>query len=95
MPYAHDQPDYADRAARLGVARKISRFRYTTDRVVAELSILLGDPSYSERALEAGRHVQSEDGVGAACDALLQLAGSPHEKGDLRKDECLPLNPES
>ena len=78
MPYAHDQPDNAERAARLGIARTIPRHRYTAARAAAELRSLLGDPVYAERAAEIGRRVAREDGVGAACDALEAVLGAPY-----------------
>jgi rhamnosyltransferase subunit B len=70
MPYAHDQPDNAERVIRLGIARKISRYRYSPARVSAELRRLLGNPAYSQRASVIGEQVRGEDGARAACDAL-------------------------
>jgi UDP:flavonoid glycosyltransferase YjiC (YdhE family) len=79
MPYAHDQPDNAERLCRLGIARTISRDRYTPARAAAALRQLLDNPGYSRRATEVGAAVRREDGVAAACDALerlLQPAGT-------------------
>ena len=79
MPCAWDQPDNAERAARLGIARTISRRRYTPARVAAELRRLLNDPRYTQRASRVGVQVRQEDGARVACDALsalLQTAGS-------------------
>jgi rhamnosyltransferase subunit B len=73
MPCAWDQPDNAERAARLGIARIISRHRYTAARVAAELQHLLDDPAFSRRASEVGEQVRQEDGVRLACDALLRV----------------------
>ncbi len=70
MPFAWDQPDNAERAARLGIARTIARNRYEPDRVSAELRHLLEDPAYSRRASEIATKVRQEDGVKAACDAI-------------------------
>lgn len=70
MPYSHDQPDNAERVVRLGVARTISRKRYTAARAARELQRLLGDPSYLRKALEAGKRFLEDDGVGSACAAL-------------------------
>jgi hypothetical protein len=47
MPYAHDQPDNAERVRRLGIARTISRSRYTPDRAATELRELLDNPTYA------------------------------------------------
>lgn len=77
MPYAHDQPDNAERLVRLGVARTISRQRYTPERAAAELRHLLDNPVYSERAAVVGKQVQQKDGVRAACDALESLLVAP------------------
>jgi rhamnosyltransferase subunit B len=73
VPYAHDQPDNADRLCRLGIARTLVPQSYTPARVVAELSHLLDDPSYAQRASEVGMKIRAENGVQAACDALEAL----------------------
>jgi UDP:flavonoid glycosyltransferase YjiC (YdhE family) len=80
MPCAWDQPDNAERAARLGIARTIPRHHYTPARAAAELHRLLDDPAYARRASEVGVQVQQEDGVRVACEALtplLRLTGPP------------------
>jgi UDP:flavonoid glycosyltransferase YjiC (YdhE family) len=79
MPYAHDQPDNAERVARLGIARTIGRHRYTPARATAELRHMLDNPAYSQRASEVGRQIQREDGVGAACDCLERLLQTPRQ----------------
>src|SRR5262249_9517731 len=83
MPYAHDQPDNAERVTRLGVARTIARQRYTPARAAAELRHLLDKPVYRQRASAVGEQVRQEDGVRAACDALTGLlpAARPAEVG--------------
>jgi UDP:flavonoid glycosyltransferase YjiC (YdhE family) len=73
VPYAHDQFDNAARVERLGVARTITRRRFTPSRVAAELRQLLDDPMYTERTLKIGEPLRQEDGVRAACDALEAL----------------------
>jgi UDP:flavonoid glycosyltransferase YjiC (YdhE family) len=73
VPFAHDQPDNAERLRRLGVARTISGPRYSAARATAELRHILDDPSYVQRALQVGGQLQQEDGVKAACDALEAL----------------------
>lgn len=70
MPCAWDQPDNAERVARLGIARIIARNRYEPLCVTAELRRLLEDPGYSQRAVEIAMKVRQEDGATAACDAL-------------------------
>jgi rhamnosyltransferase subunit B len=73
VPYAYDQPDNAERVARLGIARTLARNRYSGARAAREVRRLLDDASYAERAGEVGRRVRHEDGVRAACDALEAL----------------------
>jgi UDP:flavonoid glycosyltransferase YjiC (YdhE family) len=80
VPYAHDQPDNAERVARLGIARTVPAWHYTPNRAAAELRHLLDSPMYGQRASEVGRKIQQEDGVRAACDALerlLQTSATP------------------
>jgi UDP:flavonoid glycosyltransferase YjiC (YdhE family) len=73
MPYAHDQPDNAERVKRLRIARTIARHRYTPARAAAELRHLLDNPVYRQRASAVGEQVRQEDGVRSACDALERL----------------------
>ena len=76
MPFAHDQPDNAERVRRLGIARTIPRHRYGAAAAARELGTLLDDPGYSERAASVGERVRREDGVASACDALEALIGA-------------------
>ena len=78
VPHAHDQPENAQRLARLGIARSLSPRRYTPARVAAELGRLLDDPAFARRAAEIGENVRQEDGVRAACDALEALLLKRH-----------------
>jgi UDP:flavonoid glycosyltransferase YjiC (YdhE family) len=73
MPYAHDQPDNAERVRRLRIARTIARYRYTPARAAAELRHLLDNPVYRQRASAVGRQMQRGDGVRDACDSLERL----------------------
>ncbi len=75
VPRAWDQPDHAERMARLGVGRGLPFHQYTPRRAAAELRRLLDDPAYSQTAAEVGAKVQQEDGVRVACDAVEQLVG--------------------
>jgi len=70
MPYSHDQPDNAARVERLGTSRTIPRKQYSAKTVAEDLRILLENPNYSAKAMEIGRIIQAEDGVGVACDAI-------------------------
>jgi rhamnosyltransferase subunit B len=70
VPHAWDQPDNAERAARLGIARTLPRDQYRPGRVAAELRRLLEDPRYARHAAQVGEQVRREDGVRVACEAL-------------------------
>lgn len=72
VPYAHDQPDNAYRAARLGVARILSPRAYKADRVAEELRALVADRAYASAAERIAAVVRSEPGLAGACDALEQ-----------------------
>jgi UDP:flavonoid glycosyltransferase YjiC (YdhE family) len=82
MPCAWDQPDNAERVTRLGIARTISRRRYTPGCVAAELQHLLHNPAYLQRASEVAEQVRREDGVRVACDALEVLLQTPRRVGE-------------
>jgi UDP:flavonoid glycosyltransferase YjiC (YdhE family) len=69
MPYAHDQPDNADRMVRLGIGRTISRDHYTARRAALELKRLL-TPAYADRARLVGGQLEVENGAAAAASAL-------------------------
>jgi UDP:flavonoid glycosyltransferase YjiC (YdhE family) len=81
MPYAHDQPDNAERLVRLGIARTISRQRYTAARAGAELRHLLDNPSYARRGKEIGEAIRQEDGARVACDALERMLAARDAEG--------------
>ena len=77
VPHAHDQPDNAHRAVRLGLGRTLSPGRYTAERVASELRRLTSTPAYAERAAAVAVDVRAERGAARACDAIeAQLAAS-------------------
>lgn len=73
VPYSHDQPDYAARLTRLGVARSVPRERCNAATPAREIQALLQDRSYAEHAAEVGARVRNETGVTTACDPLKRL----------------------
>lgn len=75
VPHAHDQPDNALRATRIGAARSIDARRYSARRATAELDRLLSDPRYANAAADVGRRVRAEDGVRTACEAIEDALG--------------------
>jgi len=70
VPFAHDQPDNAYRATKLGLARILPPSRYRAPRVAEELERLVRDPSYRAAAQRVASEVRAERGVDVACDAL-------------------------
>lgn len=74
VPFAHDQPDHAERLRRLGISETVSRHGYRADRIAEKLTQVLLNPSYAQRAEEVGRQVQQEDGVAAACEVLERVS---------------------
>lgn len=73
MPFSHDQPDNAARCERIGVARIISREKYTAAAAVKELRELLGDLSYKANAVKISKIVKAERGAEMACDAIEEV----------------------
>ncbi len=70
VPWSHDQPDNAERLRRLGIARTVSRSRYTSARVSQSLKALLQDSSLKQRAADIGDQIALENGLQNACNAI-------------------------
>lgn len=70
VPWAHDQPDNAWRAAALGMAEIVPARDYRVPRVTRALSALLSEARYREAAERVAAQVRAERGVEAACDAI-------------------------
>ncbi|MBC8134971.1 MAG: glycosyltransferase family 1 protein [Fibrella sp.] len=75
VPHGFDQPDNAFRMVQRGVGRTVDRFAYTVPNVTRELSTLLTDKQYAERAANLGEQVRNEDGIHSACDAVEAVLG--------------------
>jgi UDP:flavonoid glycosyltransferase YjiC (YdhE family) len=73
VPFSNDQPDNAARTVRIGTGRTLARGKYKAARVARELTTLLENPAYAERARIIGAEVRAERGACAAADHLLQL----------------------
>ena len=78
VPFAHDQPDNAWRATRLGVGRTIPPNRYGARRAERELRQLLDNPDYGARAHAVGEQVREEDGATRACEAIDEVPSARH-----------------
>jgi rhamnosyltransferase subunit B len=70
VPFAHDQPDNAHRAARLGVARVIARDSYRPGVAVPVLKALLRSSRIAARSASLAKKMMSEDGVAGACACI-------------------------
>lgn len=70
VPWAHDQPDNAERTRKLGVARVVARARYAADRAAREIGRLLEDNACAQRAGELATKIAAEDGAAEACRAI-------------------------
>ena len=87
VPFGQDQPDNARRCVELGVARTMARGHYTVDRLTRELSALLGDARFAERARQVGDAVRAERGAESAADAIeTVLRRSPGRSAGGRED---------
>jgi rhamnosyltransferase subunit B len=81
MPFNFDQPDNAERMARLGVARMIRRREYTATRAARELATLLDNPAYTQAAKKLGQRIQTERGAETAADAIENLLATGRAVG--------------
>lgn len=78
VPVLLDQPFWADRLHRLGVApRPLPLGRLTVDRLADALRAATTDPAMRARAAELGALIAAEDGAGAAADVIEQVGGGP------------------
>ncbi len=70
VPWAHDQPDNAERLRKLGVGRWIPRNHYRGATVARALRALLDEPRHAQRASTVAAEIQNEDGEANACKAV-------------------------
>jgi UDP:flavonoid glycosyltransferase YjiC (YdhE family) len=70
VPVAHDQPDNAQRAKELNIARCLQRTHYKADRVAQQLSKLLTHKAYEPSARHIQNIIQQEQGIDNACDVI-------------------------
>lgn len=75
VPHAHDQPDNAYRAQRIGVARTLRPSQYRADRLERTLTALLTEPAYQDRAATVAGVVEAEPGADGAAQAIEDLLG--------------------
>ena len=77
MPFGHDTHDNARRAVELGVARTLPQKRFTALQLARELTELLGDSRYRQRATEVSEQMRAEDGTNTACDVIEEMLERP------------------
>ena len=70
VPYAHDQPDNAQRVSTLGISRTVRRRRYSADSVRRALQALLDDRGVPARCASVREQLLHEDGARTAADAI-------------------------
>lgn len=75
VPWAHDQPDNAERIQRIGAGRWLPRSRYRADRAAREIEPLLRSPLFAANAQRASEVISREDGTGTACDVIEAVLG--------------------
>jgi UDP:flavonoid glycosyltransferase YjiC (YdhE family) len=85
VPLAFDQPDNAQRAVRLGLARTIPFRKATADAMTAELERLCAMPAYAQRANEVGEEVRKENAAHLACDMLERMVPITPASSGLRQ----------
>lgn len=87
VPYGWDQPDNAYRIERLGAGLHLPRSRYTVETATAAVTRLLDSPRFSAASATLASHIQGENAIGSALDAIHSLL--------LRNGRvCLPCEPE-
>ena len=74
VPVAFDQPDNADRAAKLGLARTLPFQKVTASALARELSGLLASRDAATIAHRVATRVLAEQAAVTACDALERVA---------------------
>jgi UDP:flavonoid glycosyltransferase YjiC (YdhE family) len=73
-PFAHDQPDNADRLRRLGVAAVIPCGRYKPSRIAPALQTLVDSPIVSQACRAVQSRFAGIDPLEKTCDVIEQLA---------------------
>jgi rhamnosyltransferase subunit B len=71
VPVAFDQPDNADRAVRLGIARTLPFRKVSVQKLTQELNTLLSSPGYSDKAQSIADATLSINGAARAADELI------------------------
>jgi rhamnosyltransferase subunit B len=70
VPFAHDQPDNANRLKALGIAERINPGKFTAKRAAQKLDWLLNDPLVKVRCAGYAEKVDFERSLKEACEAI-------------------------
>ncbi len=73
QPFAHDQPDNADRLVRLGVARVVWPKKYRAANVAGVLKELTTSPTVSRSCRDVAERMRGDDAIGRACEKIEAL----------------------
>ena len=73
VPAGQDQPDNARRCERLGVARTLPLGRFKLARAAHEISALIDNADYRNRAVEVAQQIRLENGTRTGCDAIERI----------------------
>jgi zeaxanthin glucosyltransferase len=76
LPVAYDQPGVGARVEWSGVGRSIPVGRLTVDRLQDAVYLVLGDPSYRERATRLQASIEAADGLNRAADLIERAFGT-------------------
>jgi UDP:flavonoid glycosyltransferase YjiC (YdhE family) len=77
VPVLVDQPFWADRLHRLGVAPPpLPLHELTADTLTTALRSCLGRPAYRTRATELAHRIRADDGPAAVLSLITQLEGN-------------------
>ena len=80
VPFAHDQPDNAQRVATLGCGVTVSSRRLTTARLTAALTRVTHDSSFAERARHVGDALQKVHFGQNLCQAVDEFLTAPRPR---------------
>ncbi|HNU08085.1 MAG TPA: hypothetical protein PKO33_10010, partial [Pyrinomonadaceae bacterium] len=69
-PYSHDQPDNAARCERLGVAKIVSRGKYSALIAASKIRSLIENSEFTRNAASAASVIAGENGAATAADAI-------------------------
>ena len=88
VPVAHDQPDNAQRARRLNVARCLQRTKYSADRAANELHNLLTNKAYELSSRQIGNVIHQERAIDQACDVIEETLNNSSRPSTSNSEEA-------